>query len=79
MPNRFLQVRWLLLLAAISALYAQPVVAPTPERPVTARGEDVGNYNITNSFGNQGNAEAVQSYVPRDFRRYGGVRASYNF
>ena len=36
-------------------------------------------YNITNSFGNQGNAEAVQSYVPRDFRRYGGVRASYNF
>jgi iron complex outermembrane receptor protein len=36
-------------------------------------------YNITNSFGNQGNAEAVQSYVPRDARRYGGVRASYNF
>ena len=36
-------------------------------------------YNITNSLGNQGNAEAVQSYVPRDFRRYGGVRASYNF
>ena len=36
-------------------------------------------YNITNAFGNQGNAEAVQSYVPRDFRRYGGVRASYNF
>ncbi|MET0310313.1 MAG: TonB-dependent receptor [Sphingomonas sp.] len=36
-------------------------------------------YNITNSFGNQGNAQAVQSYVPRDFRRYGGVRASLNF
>ena len=36
-------------------------------------------YNIANSFGNQGNAEAVQGYVPRDFRRYGGVRASYNF
>jgi iron complex outermembrane receptor protein len=36
-------------------------------------------YNITDSFGNQGNAQATQSYVPRDFRRYGGVRASYNF
>jgi iron complex outermembrane receptor protein len=36
-------------------------------------------YNIADSFGNQGNAEAVQSYLPRDMRRYGGVRASYNF
>jgi len=26
-----------------------------------------------------GNAQATQSYVPRDMRRYGGVRASYNF
>jgi iron complex outermembrane receptor protein len=36
-------------------------------------------YNIANSFGNQGSAQAVQSYVPRDFRRYGGVRAAFNF
>jgi len=35
--------------------------------------------NIANSFGNQGNAQAVQSYLPRDFNRYGGVRASYKF
>ncbi len=35
--------------------------------------------NLANSFGNQGNALATQSYLPRDFRRYGGVRASYNF
>lgn len=35
--------------------------------------------NLANSYGNQGNALATQSYLPRDFRRYGGVRASYNF
>lgn len=35
--------------------------------------------NLANSFGNQGNALATQSYLPRDFRRYGGIRASYNF
>ncbi|AHE54731.1 TonB-dependent receptor [Sphingomonas sanxanigenens] len=36
-------------------------------------------FNVTNSFGNQGNAQAVQSYIPRDFERYGGVRATLNF
>jgi iron complex outermembrane recepter protein len=36
-------------------------------------------YNITDAFGDHGNAEAVQSYLPRDAKRYGGVRASYNF
>jgi iron complex outermembrane receptor protein len=36
-------------------------------------------FNMNDSFGNQGNAQAVQSNLPRDMRRYGGVRASYNF
>jgi len=36
-------------------------------------------FNMNNSFGNQGSAQAVQSNLPRDMRRYGGVRASYNF
>src|SRR5258708_12578324 len=45
MPNR-----WLPILAPISALHAQPVVAPTPDQPSAARGENAGNYNVTNSF-----------------------------
>jgi iron complex outermembrane receptor protein len=36
-------------------------------------------YNMANSRGNQGNVLAVQSYIPRDFNRYAGIRASYNF
>ena len=39
-----------LLIAAATALLAQPTVAPTPEPVGRARGEDAGNYNITNSF-----------------------------
>jgi iron complex outermembrane receptor protein len=35
--------------------------------------------NLTNSSGNYGGALAIQSYLPRDFRRYAGVRASYTF
>ncbi len=35
--------------------------------------------NLANSRGNFGNQLATQSYLPRDFRRYGGVRASFNF
>jgi len=35
--------------------------------------------NMADSFGNQGSALATQSYLPRDFRRYAGVRASYKF
>jgi hypothetical protein len=37
-------------LAAYGALQAQPVVAPTPEQVGSPRGENSGNYNITNSF-----------------------------
>ncbi len=36
-------------------------------------------FNMNDSFGNQGNQEAVQSNLPRDWRRYGGLRASFNF
>jgi iron complex outermembrane receptor protein len=36
-------------------------------------------FNMNDSFGNQGNQQAVQSNLPRDWRRYGGVRASVNF
>jgi len=35
--------------------------------------------NITNSSGNYAGALAIQAYLPRDFRRYAGVRASYSF
>ena len=35
--------------------------------------------NLTNSRGNYANALATQTYLPRDFRRYGGIRASYAF
>jgi hypothetical protein len=42
-------MRFCLFLMA-GALYAQQVVAPTPEPVGPARGEDVGNYNVTNSF-----------------------------
>src|SRR5437763_946337 len=37
-------------LAAFGALHAQPVIAPTPEQVGSARGENSGNYNITNTF-----------------------------
>jgi iron complex outermembrane receptor protein len=36
-------------------------------------------FNANNSAGNQGNAFATQSNLPRDFRRYAGVRASVSF
>uniref|UniRef100_Q01RS4 Uncharacterized protein n=1 Tax=Solibacter usitatus (strain Ellin6076) TaxID=234267 RepID=Q01RS4_SOLUE len=39
-----------ILLAACGALAAQQVVAPTPEQVGSPRGENAGNYNITNSF-----------------------------
>ena len=35
--------------------------------------------NLADSRGNYANAQATQSYLPRDFRRYGGIRASYAF
>jgi hypothetical protein len=37
-------------LAAAAILHAQPVVAPTTEQVGSPRGENSGNYNITNSF-----------------------------
>jgi hypothetical protein len=37
-------------LVALGALHAQPVVAPTPDQVGSPRGENSGNYNITNSF-----------------------------
>ena len=40
---------WITLLV-IGSLQAQPVVAPSTEQVGSARGENSGNYNITNSF-----------------------------
>src|SRR5436190_5704358 len=37
-------------LAALGALHAQQPVAPTTEQSGSPRGENSGNYNITNSF-----------------------------
>ncbi|MDX2149294.1 MAG: hypothetical protein SFV54_01060 [Bryobacteraceae bacterium] len=39
-----------LTLAAAAALFAQPPVAPTPERVGAPRGQNVAGYNIVNSF-----------------------------
>jgi hypothetical protein len=38
------------ILAIAGTLAAQQVVAPTPEQPGPDAGQDVGNYNVTNSF-----------------------------
>jgi len=45
-----MKTRIWILFAAAGALGAQQVAAPTPELPGSARGENHGNYNITNSF-----------------------------
>ena len=37
-------------LASFGAIQAQPVLAPTPDQVGSPRGENSGNYNITNSF-----------------------------
>jgi hypothetical protein len=50
MSNRSCHFHLLPFFVTITALNAQPVVAPTPEQPVTARGENAGNYNVINSF-----------------------------
>ncbi|HTX36752.1 MAG TPA: hypothetical protein VME43_17105 [Bryobacteraceae bacterium] len=42
--------RFLLLFAAIGALKAQQVVVPTPEQAGSPRGDNTGDYNITQSF-----------------------------
>ena len=39
-----------ILFAAVGVLGAQQVAAPTPEQVGPARGENQGNYNITQSF-----------------------------
>lgn len=43
-------LKLLLIFAALGALEAQQVVAPTGEQVGSPRGESIGNYNITNSF-----------------------------
>jgi len=42
--------RFSIILAFAGGLFAQQVAAPTPEPVGPARGENVGNYNITDSF-----------------------------
>ena len=42
--------RFLLLCLAAGALHAQQTVAPTPEQVGSARGENTGDYNITQSY-----------------------------
>lgn len=37
-------------LVSLPLLQAQPVVAPSPDRTGSSRGEDIGSYNVTNSF-----------------------------
>ena len=39
-----------ILLLTASAMWAQPPVSPTPQQAGLARGENAGDYNITNSF-----------------------------
>lgn len=43
-------LKTLLIFAAFGVLEAQQVVAPTPEQVGSPRGENTGNYNITDSF-----------------------------
>ncbi|MEZ5355404.1 MAG: hypothetical protein R2762_22435 [Bryobacteraceae bacterium] len=38
------------LIAAVTPVLAQPVVAPTPESTGRVRGENLGDYNVTNQF-----------------------------
>ena len=45
-----MKTRFGIFFAATAALSAQQVAAPTPETVGSARGENHGNYNITNSF-----------------------------
>ncbi len=45
-----MKTRFWIFFAAAVALSAQQVVAPTPDSVGAARGENHGNYNITNSF-----------------------------
>ena len=35
--------------------------------------------NIANSFSTYNSQLAIQSYLPRDFERYAGIRATYKF
>jgi iron complex outermembrane receptor protein len=35
--------------------------------------------NMTDSRGNYNNLGATQSYLPRDFERYAGIRVSFHF
>ena len=50
MTTKILLVGFFTLFLSLAALQAQPVVAPSPERPGLEQGRDVGLYNVTNSF-----------------------------
>jgi hypothetical protein len=50
LPLRKYQTIGSILLAAAAAAYGQQVVAPTTETVGSARGDNVGNYNVTQSF-----------------------------
>ena len=45
-----MRMRFFWILAVTGTLWAQQVVAPTPEQAGPAAGQEVGNYNVTNSF-----------------------------
>ena len=47
---RTLRAASILLAGLLGAAFGQPVVAPTPETVGSPRGEDIGGYNVTNSF-----------------------------
>ena len=50
MTTKILLVGFFTFFLSLAALLAQPVVAPSPERPGLEQGRDVGLYNVTNSF-----------------------------
>src|SRR5687768_6351574 len=50
MRNRTMMKTFGLAFTAAAILLAQPTVAPTDAQTGPRRGEDVGGYNITNSF-----------------------------
>src|SRR5262249_19748707 len=61
------------LFAAVTvSAFAQPVVAPTPETVGTPRGDDVGGYNVINSF------EAGYRFADIDGNR-GKYRSDVNY
>jgi len=65
------------LLMALPLLRAQPVVAPSPGRTGASKGEDIGSYNVTNTFefGYRFAAVGGDSGLYRSMQNYGnGLR-----